>query len=93
MRLNERSDETCCPEYADSEDRDPEKNQEYLHLEEHNHLMKDLKEAAQFALMTLDHAMFLGHLGEGSTRGMAQDAVNKLKKAGIVNPGDDNELG
>ncbi len=53
--------------------------------------LKELFEAAEFALMTLDHAMFLGHLGEGSTHGMASDATNKLRKAGITNPGDDNE--
>lgn len=37
-----------------------------------------LREAADFARMTLNHAMALDYLGEGSTRGMAVDAVAKL---------------
>jgi hypothetical protein len=50
--------------------------------------LDELIDAAEFALVTLDHAIELGYLGEGSTRGMAQDAIDKLKKAGIENPGD-----
>ena len=40
-----------------------------------------LRDAAEFAVMTIEHAVELDYLGEGSTRGMALDAVEKLKKA------------
>lgn len=40
-----------------------------------------LVSAAEFALMTIEHALALGYLGEGSTNGMAKEAVVKLETA------------
>lgn len=42
---------------------------------------KGLVEASEFAHMTLEHAQALGYLGEGSTMGMANDAIQKLSEA------------
>jgi hypothetical protein len=44
-------------------------------------LVTRLEEAGRFALMTLEHAQALGYLGEGSTMGMANDAIGKLTAA------------
>ena len=43
-----------------------------------------LREACDFAHTTLEHALHLGYLGEGSTMGMAKDAIEKIDKA--LNP-------
>lgn len=54
---------------------------EYIRMDEHEHLIREMKTAAEFALMTFEHAQALGYLGEGSTMGMANDAIAKLYKA------------
>lgn len=41
----------------------------------------ELVDAAEFAQMTIDHALHLGYCGEGSTKGMCEDASSKLEKA------------
>jgi len=41
----------------------------------------ELWEAGNFAHMTLEHALYLGYLGDGSTSGMARDAIKKLESA------------
>ncbi len=50
--------------------------------------LKALVEAADNALETLEHAITLDYLGEGSTLGMAKDAVHKLRQAGCITGND-----
>jgi hypothetical protein len=42
---------------------------------------KQLQEALVFAEMTINHAVELGYVGEGSTRAMCLDALAKAKGA------------
>ena len=38
-------------------------------------------DALDYALTTLDHAMELGYLGEGSTKGLAEESLRRLETA------------
>jgi len=40
-----------------------------------------LTEALEFCKMSIDHAIFLNYVGEGSTLGMFNDASEKAEKA------------
>lgn len=40
-----------------------------------------LRKAADFSLTVINHALDLDYLGEGSTNGLAKDAVHKLEQA------------
>lgn len=44
-------------------------------------LLSQQREALKFAEMTIEHALALGHCGEGSTMGMCKDALAKIKAA------------
>lgn len=43
--------------------------------------VKRYEEALEFSKMTLEHAIALDYLGEGSTRGMANDAISMIESA------------
>ena len=46
-----------------------------------NSRIEKLREALEFSLMTLEHAIALDYLGEGSTKGMAEDAISIARQA------------
>lgn len=41
----------------------------------------NLKKALKFARMTINHALYLDYMGGGSTKGMAEEAVQKANMA------------
>ncbi len=43
-----------------------------------------LREALEFSVMAIEHAIHLGYVGEGSTLGMFKDALEKAAKAGVT---------
>lgn len=53
-------------------------NNNFIELRRQNEIMA---EALGFSNLVFDHAITLGYLGEGSTLGMANDAVNRNNKA------------
>ena len=40
----------------------------------------ELREALDFAHTTMNHALELGYCGEGSTKGMVEDAIDRIEK-------------
>jgi hypothetical protein len=51
-----------------------------IHLAGQAHALKRCEDVLDFVEMTLEHALALGYLGEGSTNGMAKEALEKIAK-------------
>ncbi len=47
-----------------------------------------MKTALKNAADMIDHAIAIGHLGEGSTRGWAQDVLNEINGLGLGDEGE-----
>jgi hypothetical protein len=50
-------------------------------IEDMNTANQSLREALEFCHMAIDHALTLGYCGEGSTKGICEDAVKRAETA------------